>query len=192
MSHSKEYADEKYLMSGLQQSDMRAYSIIFKKYYPVLCAYACRFLSLEESEDIVQDVFFNLWLSRKETRIQKSLGAYLFKSVYNRALNRLANTKQKDKLIKILSKNPSEIFQNADFYQITELQSVIRKAINELPESYRDAFIKQRFNGMTYREIAEEEGVSTKTIDYRIQQALKELRIKLKDFLPILIFLDII
>ena len=46
-----------------------------------------------------------------------------------------------------------------------------------------------RFKDMTYKEIAERLDVSVKTVDYRIQQALKQLAVELKDYLPLLIFI---
>ncbi len=70
-------------------------------------------------------------------------------------------------------------------YQFEELVRNIGKAIESLPESYRTAFVMHRFQGKSYKEIAEVSHVSPKTIDYRIQQSLKILRIKLKDYLPV-------
>ena len=72
---------------------------------------------------------------------------------------------------------------------IHDLQDAIEKAIAELPKTYREAFEMSRFQGKTRQKIAEETGVSVKTIDYRMQQALKILREKLKDYLPFLIFI---
>ena len=82
-----------------------------------------------------------------------------------------------------------EMLHDSDYYNISELRKMLMQALNELPETYRDAFMKHRFLGMSYKEIAEDEGVSVKTIDYRIQQALKDLRIKLKDYLPLVCLL---
>lgn len=65
-----------------------------------------------------------------------------------------------------------------------ELVQRIEVAIDQLPETYRTAFIIHRFKGMSYKEIAEMYHVSPKTIDYHIQQALKILRKELKDYLP--------
>ena len=61
-------------------------------------------------------------------------------------------------------------------------------AIWSEPESYRVAFEMHRFQNKTYQEIAEELNISSKTVDYRIQQALKQLRKELKDYLPLLLF----
>ena len=79
---------------------------------------------------------------------------------------------------------------DVDFYQIEELTKRIHTTIAELPESYREAFIMHRFRDMSYKEIAQTLNTSTKTVDYRIQQALKLLRKELKEFLSFaLIFL---
>lgn len=83
----------------------------------------------------------------------------------------------------------SESFGVPDYYQLEELRENIRRAVEELPELYREAFEMNRFENRTYKEIAEELGISAKTVDYRIQQSLKILRVKLKDYLPLILFL---
>ena len=57
----EQYQNEDFLLSALRQSDRNAYSCLFRKYYPMLCAYCHKFISLEDSEEIVQDVLFWLW-----------------------------------------------------------------------------------------------------------------------------------
>ena len=134
-----EWSCEEDIIRDLQHGDRKAYSFLFKKYYPMLCAYCSRFVSLEDAEEIVQDTLFWLWKSREEICINKSLGQYLLR----------------------------------------------------LPPSYREAFVMHRFQQMSYKEIADQLHVSTKTVDYRIQQALKQLRTDLKDYLPLLILLSL-
>lgn len=74
------------------------------------------------------------------------------------------------------------------FLYYRRINTKIEKAILNLPESYRVAFEMHRFQNKTYQEIAEELNISSKTVDYRIQQALKQLRKELKDYLPLLLF----
>ncbi len=78
---------------------------------------------------------------------------------------------------------PQEFTEQSLF--TSEAIAKINKAINSLPVNYREAFILNRFQGMTYNDIAKKLNVSPKTIDYRIQNALKILRVELKDFLPL-------
>ena len=67
-----------------------------------------------------------------------------------------------------------------------ELMKLTEEAIERLPPQYREFFVLHRFEGKSYKEIADFLCVSPKTVDYRIQQALKLLRIRLKDYLPLL------
>lgn len=80
-------------------------------------------------------------------------------------------------------------FEDPDFYIENELIALAAKAIRELPKDYRKAFEMNRFDNLTYNEIAERTGVSPKTVAYRISQALKILRVELKDYMPLLMVL---
>ena len=72
-------------------------------------------------------------------------------------------------------------------YQFQELSRRVKEAIEALPASYREAFVMHRFTKKSYKEIAEDSGVSIKTIAYRIQQATKLLRKDLADLLTTII-----
>ena len=82
------------------------------------------------------------------------------------------------------------LFDDPDFYVVEELSQKIQSALEALPSNYREAFEMNRFQKLTYKEIASQLNVSSKTVDYRIQQALKQLRIDLKDYLPLILFLS--
>lgn len=123
---------------------------------------------------------------------RKTLSQYLFKIIYNRAINKIASLQAKSKADTVFFEQMQEMLQDTDYYQITELRELLKKAINKLPDSYRQAFVMHRFQHMSYKGIAEQAGVSSKTIDYRIQQALKILRKELKDYLPLLYFIHLV
>ena len=182
--------EEILLLSKLQQGDKKAFNALFRKYYPTLCAYAQRFVDLEDAEEIVQDVMLWLWENREILLIESSLSQYLLKMIYHRALNRIAQKEVKYRADTLFYEKNQAMIYDVDFYQIEELTKRIHTAIAALPESYREAFIMHRFKDMSYKEIAELLNISTKTVDYRIQQALKLLRKELKEFLSLaLIFL---
>ena len=182
--------EEILLLSKLQQGDKKAFNALFRKYYPTLCAYAHRFVDLEDAEEIVQDVMLWLWENREILLIETSLSQYLLKMIYHRAYNRIAQKEVKYRADTLFYEKNQAMIYDVDFYQIEELTKRIHTAIAALPESYREAFIMHRFKDMSYKEIAELLNISTKTVDYRIQQALKLLRKELKEFLSLaLIFL---
>ena len=117
-----------------------------------------------------------------------SLKSLLFTIVRNKCLNTISHIQVKQQVHERLYAKFQEQFENPDFY-IGELMALASKAIRELPDEYRKAFEMNRFEEMTYNEIAERTGVSPKTIAYRISQALKILRMELKDYIPLLVWL---
>lgn len=146
------------------------------------------YVTVPESEEIVQDVMMWLWENRKSLVADMSLKSLLFTIVRNKCLNTISHIQVKQQVHERLYAKFQEQFENPDFY-IGELMALASKAIRELPDEYRKAFEMNRFEEMTYNEIAERTGVSPKTIAYRISQALKILRTKLKDYIPLLVWL---
>ena len=180
-------SDNDFLLSAVQHGDPKAFDTLFRRYYPMLCAYGHRFVELEDAEEIVEDSLLWIWENRETLVIESSLNSYLFKMVYRRALNKLAHIDATQRADTRFYEEMQEMLQDTDYYQIEELAKRIEDAVAALPESYREAFVMHRFRDMSYKEIAETLGVSPKTIDYRIQQALKQLRVDLKDYLPLLL-----
>lgn len=176
-----------FLLSAVQHGDLKAFDTLFRRYYPMLCAYGHRFVELEDAEEIVEDSLLWIWENRETLVIESSLNSYLFKMVYRRTLNKLAHIDATQRADTRFYEEMQEMLQDTDYYQVEELTRRIEEAIAALPESYREAFVMHRFRDMSYKEIAETLGVSPKTIDYRIQQALKQLRTDLKDYLPLLL-----
>ena len=182
----KKATEESNLLFALSRGQKGAFDVLFKRYYPMLCAYARRLVEPEDAEEIVQEIMLWLWENRSHLSIELSLSQYLIKMTYNRSLNLIAKNEASARAeVNYYTKHqmPSEDIHT---WQIEDLSKKIEEAIMALPESYRTAFIMHRFKGMSYKEIAEILQVSPKTVDYRIQQALKQLRSDLKDYLPLL------
>ena len=180
-------SDNDFLLSAVQRGDQKAFDTLFRRYYPMLCAYGHRFVELEDAEEIVEDSLLWIWENRETLVIESSLNSYLFKMVYRRALNKLAHIDATQRADTRFYEEMQEMLQDTDLYQVEEVTQRIKDAIATLPESYREAFVMHRFRDMSYKEIAEILGISPKTVDYRIQQALKQLRVDLKDYLPLLL-----
>lgn len=182
--------EERTLLSAMQHGDLKAYGILFRRYYPMLCAYATKFVELKDAEEIVQDVMLWLWETRETQIFETSLSQYLFRTVYHRAINQIAHQQSRLRADTLFYENMQEMLQDTDFYQLEELRRKIKEAVDALPPAYREAFVMHRFDNKSYKEIAEILQVSTKTVDYRIQQALKQLRVTLKDYLPLFLLLS--
>lgn len=178
--------NDEILFLRLQNGEEKAFDSLFLRYYPSLCAYARQFVEFEDGQEIVQDVMVWLWENHEMHIADISLKGYLFKAVKNRCLTLNAHYEVRQRVFDRLSAD-RKWMEDPDFYIVEELSRKIEEALQHLPDSYREAFELNRFQRMTYNEIATRLDVSSKTVDYRIQQALKLLRVELKDYLPILL-----
>ena len=168
---------------------------IYKLYYPKMFGFAKNYvLATEDAENIVQDVFLVLWEKKDELEITYTLTTYLFTLVKNRCLNFLRhklieeeyNIQMKEELsFKLYALESLDYSYQSE----TELQEVVKRALDTLPERCREIFIKSRIEGLKYKEISEELGISVNTVENQIVTALKKLRVELKDYLPLLLFL---
>ena len=173
-------------LTGLKKGTEKAFDTIYKHYYGRLYAFASQYVSLSESEEIVQDVMMWLWENRHTIANENSLKSLLFTIVKNKCLNSISHQQVKQRVHEKLYQKFMVQFEDPDFYIPGELMEKLDLAIKKLPEDYRKAFEMNRFEDMTYDAIAAKLSISPKTIAYRISQALKILRVELKDFLPLL------
>ena len=181
--------EEIVLWRSISRGDKKAFGNFFMKYYPLLYGYSRYYVSVEEAKEVLQELMMWLWENRVTfvPDTTSSLRQYLLTSVKRRCFNVLRR-QEKETLEEPLwfEQEQNTFYEFIDLSVIHELQSLIQKAIDELPSSYRQAFTMHRFQNQTRQEIAETLKVSIKTVDYRIQQSLKILRERLKDYLPIL------
>lgn len=182
-----QYSCDLHLFESIQKGDKKVFDSFFVQYYPKLCAYASQFVSEEDAEEITQDVMVWLWENRKNIVVETSLSSYLFKAVRNKCLNSINKNKIKERVHLSVANSNQNLIDDPDFYIVEELTQKVEEALKRLPDTYREAFILSRIEGKTYKEVAGLLGVSSKTIDYRIQQSLKILRVELKDYLPLLL-----
>nr|DAG55449.1 MAG TPA: RNA polymerase sigma-70 factor [Caudoviricetes sp.] len=177
---------DKYLLGRLAEGDKQAYEEIFTRYYATLCAYTRLYIrDLDVGENIVQDLMLWIWENRATLCIINSLSAYLFNATRNRCLKHLNHEMVERRALGQLYEKLQDHFESPDFYIVEELQDKILAAVESLPSSYREVFELHRFQHKSYEEIASQLKVSVKTVDYRIVQSLKILRVRLKDFLPL-------
>ena len=175
----------------LQQGDEQAFEKVFTTYYKALHAYAFTIVKEEAiAEEMVQEVFYKIWMKKDRLRIQSSLKAYLYASVFNESMDHLKQRK------KIMAHASRTVYQGKNMLAedaggkvgMSELELQLQQALNKLPEQCRTIFQLSRFEGLKYQAIAVQLGLSVKTIEAQMGKALKRLRISLAEFLPLLIF----
>jgi RNA polymerase sigma-70 factor, ECF subfamily len=179
------------LIELLSRRDEAAFEQVFKANFKNLHAYACIMLKDEAAaEEMVQNVFFKLWERTEHISISGSVTAYLYRAVYNESLNYLKHLKVRSQHQLYVSYRMNSHSDNASRkIQLKELEDRIQIALNELPEQCRTIFQMSRFEELKYREIASRMNLSIKTVENQMGKALKILREKLVEFLPVLILL---
>lgn len=172
------------------QDDEESYRRLFEYFYPPLCLFAKRYINeLAIREDIVQDVFFVVWENRKNIPPVVSAKNYLVTCVKNQCLNYLRKQDNATHYQLRTLSLPGYGYNSEDLYTLAELQELLNQALAKLPENYRKVFEMNRMDNKSYNEIAQEMGVSTRTVERYRDKALEILKKELKDYLPFLIFL---
>jgi RNA polymerase sigma-70 factor (family 1) len=174
-----------------QLGDEASFERMFRTHYARLCAFAATMIDdRDEAEEVVQTMFCRLWEQRNALDITISVQAYLFRSVRNACLNHIKKMKIRDnyKVTNLENLNQNPEYQ-PDRTTHSELSKKLEKAIAELPEQCRLVFKLSRFEELKYKEIAEQLGISIKTVENQMGKALKVLRFKLADFLTIVVLI---
>ena len=131
----------------------------------------------------MQELMLFIWETRESILIESSLKSYLFIATKHRCLNFIKKNQYHEQVHSEIYEKLKDQFEDPDYYMLEDLSVQIQKAIDELPENYRETFALSRFGEQTNVQIAAMQGISVKTVEYRITQSLKILRVKLKDYL---------
>jgi RNA polymerase sigma-70 factor (ECF subfamily) len=179
--------EEKQVITQVVTGDLKTFEMVFRDYYKPLVRYGNTFLKdSDETEDVVQQVFVSLWEKRTQLDIHTSIRAVLYKSVQNACLNKIKHLKVRDTYAEEMMAVavPEE---TSDPVQVNELNERIQQALESMPEQCGRIFKMSRFEQLRYQEIADQLGLSVKTVENQMGKALKIVREELKDYLPILI-----
>ena len=162
-------------------------------------AIACRYVrSAAVAEDLVSDSFMSFWENRGRIPADANLQAYILIIVRNKCLDWLRaqslHAKIEQEVYELRRRvlaadirslqafNPEEIFS-------AEVPAIVRQSLHRLPELTREVFVARRFEELSYKEIAEKYGITVRRVEFELEKAVKQLRVALKDYLPVLLML---
>jgi RNA polymerase sigma-70 factor (ECF subfamily) len=159
-----------------RSGDSNAFSYLFKKYYQPLVRFAGRFLQdNQQANQIVQNVFVDLWVKREQLEIRSSFKSYLYQMTRNQTLNHLkkeAKTVSLEKVSNVpesANKNPDNILVEKEFY------IAVHKAIEKLPAKCRQVYVMKRYDQLTSEEVGRILNISVNTVKTQMKRALKSL-----------------
>lgn len=161
-------------------------------------AYARLFLNGNWAQDVVQDVFVNVWVRREALDPGQSLYGYLLRSVYNQSVNYVNKHRHACSYRSYYQERIESIgyaYYDPDRNPVIEklysqdLRTSINEAIAALPAKCREVFSLSYLQGFSHREISERMGIAQSTVENHIYLALRQLRAKLsKSELILLLF----
>jgi RNA polymerase sigma-70 factor (ECF subfamily) len=159
-------------------NDQNAYVRLYRIYFTPLLHFACTFVDSKQiAEEIISDVFVQIWQNRQKLDTIMNLTVYLYTCTRNQALNVSAKEKRQSTTtleesclyIASSSPDPEEVTMNA------ELVKEIKKSIDQLPSKCRAIFKMVKEDGMKYREVAEILSISVKTVEAQVGIAIKKI-----------------
>lgn len=171
---------------------------IYLSYFSKMKYFALEYVIREEdAENIVQDVFTELWEKKEMLSMHINLVAYLFTTVKNRCLNHLrhktivqetATLIQEEYLITIrMNLNSLEAFDQ-NLFSDQDIEKLITRALDTLSPKCREIFVMSKIEGKKQKQIAAELNISINTVETQIGIAYKKLRTELKEHLLLFIF----
>jgi RNA polymerase sigma-70 factor (ECF subfamily) len=177
------YNDEE-LMMEIKADNMFAFDVLYRKYSKRLNKFGYSILkSREEAENLIQDVYLNLWENRSKVEKASSVKSYLFTIAYNSAITLIRKKARESQFIEYV-KSLQEVSSEPVSMEIEykELTDKLDKIIEELPRRQKEIYVLHRVKGLKYNEIAQSLNISVNTIECQMSRALKTIRAKLGNY----------
>ncbi len=172
------------LVNLLKASDHAAYLEIYDRYKTALQQHAWKKLGrAEDVQDLIQDLFTELWVKREVLTLTTGLANYLFTAIRNRSLNLIYKRRKEAPYLDSLQEFIREGNYLIDLQiREKEFQELIQKEVDSLPPRMKEVFKLCREEGLSHKQIAERLGTSEHTIAKQMTNVLKILRKNLGPF----------
>lgn len=176
----KRFTDEQ-LVESLRKGNEKSFEEIYHRYWYRLYTIAYQETGTkEEAEELVQDVFENLWYKREESLI-KHLRAYLIVSMKHRVMNYIKSAITQRKYQEYLIFHEiRQSYGTDEIVNFSDLSRAVDEVMKKLPEKTSEVFRLSRFENQSVKDIAEKLSLTEKGVEYHITQSLKVLKDHLK------------
>src|SRR5690625_5048525 len=177
---------DKELIKRISNSNTDAFECLFHRYMKYLHNVAFnRLRSGAVADDLVQEVFTEIWLRRQELSIQTTVKTYLHQAIKYQVYNYIRHASVREKEMHI-QRIHDEYYQRnpntAETLAVAELQGQVDHHLQNLPEKTQHIFHLSRREHFSHKEIAEKLNCSTKTVEYHIGKVLSHLRMNLTEY----------
>ncbi|MDD7885099.1 RNA polymerase sigma factor [Flavivirga sp. 57AJ16] len=165
------------LLQKIKNDDRAAFDMLFKKYYKLLVRYI-KSLShnINVAEDVVQQVFMNLWINRHELNIDKTVKGYLYWVSYTSYIDQYRKIKRRQNLLDDIKAQALRDSIMEDTEMLDNRIKKLKKLIDSLPPVCKKVLELNKLDGLKYNEIAERLNISKKTVESHMSSAFKKIR----------------
>ncbi len=190
--------NDKQLFELLLKGDEASFRMVYNHFYPRLYYFALEYIPQKDlAEDIVHDTFLTLWRKKEELKPDTNLNAYLYTLTKNNSLKKLRDERYRKTLLASMHIKAAELdlntgsLENLDTSELAfgEIERIVLSTLAVLTPQCRQVFELSRFENRKNREIAEELGISVKTVEGHMTRAIRVLRTNLRNYLPLVSFL---
>jgi RNA polymerase sigma-70 factor (ECF subfamily) len=166
------------LTTLLKEGDRAAFTEIYNRYFELLYLHALKKLKDEdEVEDLIHDLFIALWERASEIQFNVNLSAYLYRAVKNKVINTLAHSHIKTNYLESLQEYiDAGVYNTDEAVSVKELAQQIEQEVSRMPKKMREVFQLSRNSNLSHKEIAEQLGISDKTVKKQVGNAIKILK----------------
>ncbi len=178
--------NEVFILAKIKEGDIKAFEELFRRYYSPLCWYAASMTrEMDVAEEIVEELFYNLWKRREEIKILKSIKSYLYGAVRREVFQYCEHQKVRNMYReKVLATQCKETCcEPEESIEYKELERLINDTLRKLPERRRTIFKMHRVDGKKYSEIASLLSLSVKTVEAEMTKTLRILRIEIENYI---------
>jgi RNA polymerase sigma-70 factor (ECF subfamily) len=191
---------DKTLVEDLRNGSEEAFTVFFTKYFNRICQFAITYVKEEAvAKNIVQDAFVKLWENRYNINENSTIFSFLLTLTKNGCLNYIKHqqivnnfkkrVEDKHKLFELNYNALQQLdVEHIDYIQLLQL---LEEAVSSLPPQCQQVFRLSRYDNLTNNEISEKLQITNKAVEANITRALKILRVKLKDYLLLLLLFKI-
>lgn len=175
---------EQQQLRKIQKGDIDSFEKLFHRFHSGLCGYAESLVAKGEvAEEVVQEVFYNIWKNRETLKIHKSWQSYLYRSVYNNSMMYLRKMRREYPMDDWSASGFEDDGSDpAQLMQMNEVSELVFRTLEGLTDRTREIFLLNRQEGLKYKEIAEKLSISVKTVEANMGKALKALRNSLEKY----------
>jgi RNA polymerase sigma-70 factor (family 1) len=174
--------DEKVLLAEIATGDEQAFKKLFDLYKERFYSVTLKMTRSDEvAEDIVQDVFMNIWNKRERLADINNPSSYFFTAVYRRIYHHYRKIAQEKKLLQVAPSIKESVNTTDEMVLAHESNKLISQAISKLPPQQQRVFKLSKQEGLSREDVARQLQISPNTVKNHLADALKFIRTFLHD-----------